>query len=856
MLFRNLIFILFLYSLVFGNICEDDRSIIVETSKKFGLDLKDFNFKKDFLVNDSFSFPLADTLLNNPLLLVKKREFYIDSVVELKFYKNKQNDFEKIKDPFELIKIYDQKVNRILRENIKINVQNSKNILQVIPLFFFDDSLSYIYKGKIEQSMGLFIDTNSFSVDSLITHCYGIDPDFEKIKILTENFKKRLVEFYTEGLLYPIDTMMENFRLVIGDVSSNIYYDEYDFIVDLGGDDRYINCAGVVYPYTNRLKFIVDFDGNDQYLSTDSFRVSYGSIDGVSIVYDLAGDDIYRTSNFSLGSAFIGYSQLHDQNGNDFYSSGFFSQGAGFFGRGELIDRSGNDIYYSSAFSQGFGFVKGLGIIVDSLGDDNYISGNFFKHSPLLENDYLSMSQGFGFGLRPRTCGGFGILLDYSGNDNYFSSVFGQGASYWHSLGLLYDFEGNDYYSSAEYAQGAGIHLSVGGIFDYSGDDMFFSRYGPSQGEGHDFSYGILIDQKGDDNYTVSGGQGVGLNNSVGILLDKKGNDSYFTREKFANGDVNESRGFSGIGLFIDSEGTDFYSRNGSKDSIRWINKYYGYGIDVGFVEEKKNVDTFNISSNLPIEKLFKISSEWAVRENSFKVNKARKILLERENESVDYILKNKISTDNGLELEAIKYIFQESSFKSKNKLLESFKNSDKKTKKNIIYILSQIKYNNSFNLLKENVYGLDKKIKELSIYAIGNLDTVVDLSFLKEHFFEKEYRIKVEILEALRKHKFDMVEFFVERLSREDDRIVREAISNYLSEFPSSLKYLSKNESLKYYEEFITVYRIITKDDNSYLVGLYKDFLSKISRFDKMDNISIKGMKKRILSIIEKYNN
>ncbi|MEO0237167.1 MAG: HEAT repeat domain-containing protein [candidate division WOR-3 bacterium] len=860
MFFRSLkkfLFLLFCFSTIFAKVPEEDYKIIIEKSRNFGIEEKDFNFKKDFSVNDSFKLPIADTLLNNPLLLVKKREFYIDSIVNLQNYGYFKNEYEKFSNHFELIEKYTNDVNSILRERIKINVEKSKEILQLIPLLFFEESLSYIYKGRIEQSLGINVDTNSLKVDSILTYSYLVNPEFEKIKILTENFKKRIVELFVNGQIYPVDTFLSNGRLFIGDIYSNSYYDEYDFIIDLGGDDKYFNSCGVVYPYTKRVKFIIDFDGDDQYLSTDSFKVSYGAINGVSFVFDINGNDVYKTYNFSQGSAFIGFSQLHDGGGNDFYSAGFFSQGAGYYGRGEMIDKSGNDIYYSSAFSQGFGFVKGTGILVDSSGDDQYISGTFFKHKPLLENDYLSMSQGFGFGLRPRTCGGVGILVDYQGNDNYFSSVFGQGGSYWHSVGLLFDFSGNDYYSSAQYAQGSGIHLSVGGLFDYSGDDMFFSRYGPSQGEGHDFAYGILVDQKGDDNYTVSGGQGVGLNNSVGIFLDKKGNDSYFSSEKLSNGDVNESRGFSGIGLFIDCEGKDFYSKQSNKDSISWINKYYGFGVDVGFIEEKKEPDTFYVSEDLPIEKIFEISSEWAVRDNFYKVEKARKILLKRENESVKYILDKKISTDDGLELEAMNYLFKNCSDNLKEKLIEKLnRTEDKNTKKNIIYILSQAKYNRSFQTLKEHLSYPDQKIKELSVFAIGNLDTTVDLKFLLEHYDKGSYRLKVEILECLRKHKFDMVELFVKKIDREEDRVVRQAISNYLSEFSSTLRYIQLLSDLKNYEEYITIYKLISNDNFKYLIKLYKEYLIKVSKIEKDDNIAIKGIKKKISSLVEKNKN
>ena len=56
-----------------------------------------------------------------------------------------------------------------------------------------------------------------------------------------------------------------------------------------------------------------------------------------------------------------------------------------------------------------------------------------------LPNHYFSLSQGFGYGMRPFAGGGIGILCDLKGDDHYVADVYGQGASYWYSVGLLLD---------------------------------------------------------------------------------------------------------------------------------------------------------------------------------------------------------------------------------------------------------------------------------------------------------------------------------------------------------------------------------------------------------------------------------
>jgi hypothetical protein len=847
-----MIFVLILISSALYSQEKSDYNVVDEKLKGMGFYKSDLNFKKDFSVNDTFSFPLADTILNNPLLLLEKRYMILDSITKT----SANNKYMKFNDVFSMTDTFTADISAIMRKYEKMGFDRSRAVIQVIPMLFYEESLSYKYKGIIEQNIGQYVDTNNLTADSLITYMQYVTPKFEEIKNYVAGYKKRLVEMFSEGLLFPCDTVLSSGRMVIGDVYSNTYYDDADIIIDLGGDDKYINSSGVVYPYTMRTRFIVDFSGNDNYETTDSFKISFGAINGAQFIYDMEGDDRYNTGNFSLGTSFIGFSQLMDESGNDVYTSGVMSQGASFYGFGELIDKEGDDIYTAACFAQGFGFVKGTAVLIDSSGNDSYRAGMHFSHAPLLEYDYLAMSQGFGLGLRPRTCGGIGILADYKGNDTYNASVFGQGGSYWHSIGLLFDFQGNDYYSAAQYAQGSGIHLSTGGLFDYAGDDMYFSRFGPSQGEGHDFAVGMLSDKKGNDTYTVSGGQGAGLNNSVGILLDREGDDSYYSRENFACGDVNESRGFFGFGVFIDLEGEDFYAKAGEKDSISWINKYYGIGIDAPVLHKDSVVDTFDIPENLTIDRLFEVASEWDVVDNKFKVEKARKMLYERDSEAFAYIMKEKLDTEDGLELRTIIEFFKQTKRANLDSLTAKMNTKNLERKRNIIYMLAEIKYNGAFAKLKEECYSSDEKSVQLSVYAIGCLDTTVNLDFLKDIYKSSNYRIKVESSDALKKHKYDLAEHFVQVLKNEKDRPARQALTNYLSEFPKTIRLMKENGKISNYEEYITIYKTISKEQNSYLIKTYGDYLKSIVKKDEKDKTNIKAMKKRISNLVNKKNN
>src|SRR5690606_32279131 len=119
---------------------------------------------------------------------------------------------------------------------------------------------------------------------------------------------------------------------------------------------------------------------------------------------------------------------------------------------------------------------------------------------------YQSMSQGFGYGVRPweslaGASGGIGVIAEAEGNDTYVADYFAQGSSYWFSLGILDDRKGHDRYVSGRYSQGAGIHMSAGVLIVGEGDDNYLASYGVAQGCGHDFGIGFLLDNGGNDRY-------------------------------------------------------------------------------------------------------------------------------------------------------------------------------------------------------------------------------------------------------------------------------------------------------------------------------------------------------------------
>lgn len=362
--------------------------------------------------------------------------------------------------------------------------------------------------------------------------------------------------------------------MIVGGAGDNDYDKEALLIVDLGGNDRYRNGAGASrtgHPFS----MVIDFSGNDVYMTGKDYAQGAGLLGGGFLI-DLAGNDQYLSQSFGQGAGILGVGMLVDMGGNDIYRCHSFCQGAGFLGIGLIAESGGNDQYSAAIYSQGFGFVRGLGLILEGAGNDRFFAGGVYQDHREPGKAYLSMSQGFGFGLRPwgtlaGASGGIGILDDAQGNDHYLGDYFSQGSGYWYSLGILNDTEGHDLYAAGRYAQGAGIHLAAGILNDTEGDDHYLARYGVSQGCGHDLAIGFLLDSKGNDQYvggTLS--QGAGNANGLGVLNDNGGSDEYYLRDEGqGHGNTEEFRQLDSFGILFDTGGgEDRYSLGGFNDKV------------------------------------------------------------------------------------------------------------------------------------------------------------------------------------------------------------------------------------------------------------------------------------------------
>lgn len=276
------------------------------------------------------------------------------------------------------------------------------------------------------------------------------------------------------------------------------------------------------YDATNTL-LIIDFGRNMIYQGTAGATASLQN--PVSVVIDLGGDDYYgyerKTYPPSAGVGILGIGLVLDSQGDDHYNGGTFAQGAGLLGVGVLLDREGNDKYKARLSAQGCGYF-GIGLCFDGQGDDHYyIYGD---------------GQGMG-----GVGGGIGVCASFSGDDKYtaepYASVYNRGdyhskqkinansaqgagfgrrgdGSDGHSwaggLGAIIDIHGNDHYYSGNWTLGVGYWFGTGIALDRDGDDYYQSCYF-TQGSGAHYCNGILLDEGGDDRHELYETAGAGL---------------------------------------------------------------------------------------------------------------------------------------------------------------------------------------------------------------------------------------------------------------------------------------------------------------------------------------------------------
>lgn len=312
---------------------------------------------------------------------------------------------------------------------------------------------------------------------------------------------------------------------------------------------------------------------------------------GISMLFDLGVEsDRYVTLRGGQGYAQQGVGVLFDAGGDDVYLAEAGAQGAAQMGIGLLIDLGGGDDRREAlSSSQGFAGPGGFGALIDDGGDDRYLCAPTPARYPSPQQPEInaSLCQGASLGFRGPTWdeswpGGVGLLYDRAGDDDYQVGVFGQGVGYWKGTGLLVDDQGADALHHRWYGAGAGVHYGVGVLLQGGAEADVYGDPGEpahmSQGAAHHLALGVVIEQGGSDTYHLpTMGAGAADCGAVGMFLDEAGADNYLASHRAALGVAalgtcdEQGEAFTRA-LFIDAQGLDAYpsSVSGAQESGRW----------------------------------------------------------------------------------------------------------------------------------------------------------------------------------------------------------------------------------------------------------------------------------------------
>jgi HEAT repeat protein len=381
---------------------------------------------------------------------------------------------------------------------------------------------------------------------------------------------------------FEVETDTPLGKIIVGGAGHNVYTNEAFLIIDTGDSNTYVNSAGGANGLLGRpISIVIDMGGNNDFISNRSFSQGSG-VFGIGILAALGSNCTFHAKHLSQGAGFFGCGLLMTGEGSQTFEGDTFCQGAGMFGAGIVWQRGGNSRFKAAQMAQGFGGTSGIGLLLDEGGSNSYVAGGKYPCG-WLPNHYFTLSQGFGYGMRPFAGGGVGILCDLKGDNHYVADVYGQGASYWYSTGLLLNLGSNNTYDAYQYCQGAGIHLSSGELIDWGGSNTFTAGH-ICQGAAHDYSVGILVDRSGANKYAGdTTAQGAAINNSFAMLLDCSGNDTYTgtdPKQSQASGHDGDKREYGSIALMLDLGGEDKYSQ-GQTNDMMWLKPLYGCGLNM-----------------------------------------------------------------------------------------------------------------------------------------------------------------------------------------------------------------------------------------------------------------------------------
>ncbi|HEV8242737.1 MAG TPA: hypothetical protein VGQ07_01970 [Nitrospirales bacterium] len=247
-------------------------------------------------------------------------------------------------------------------------------------------------------------------------------------------------------------------------------------VLDVAGDDQY-QC-GEKYPSNYNATdapngkpgdllfqyecFGLGTGSGKRIYTTDPEQRVYGLAGGWGVLIDLAGNDRYRSSNFSQGCGyFFGVGLKLDMDGDDEHSAARYGHAAGaHFGVGLFIDYRGGDVYTSTGPHYNGGAAWDLSVMLGidaGPGNDSY---DVRRSSGLGIADHRSWS----------------LFIEEGGRDRYLVPN-GMGMASHSSMSAFFDLGGEDEYVIAPRSDRAGSGGRANGrVFLDQGGGLFIDR--------------------------------------------------------------------------------------------------------------------------------------------------------------------------------------------------------------------------------------------------------------------------------------------------------------------------------------------------------------------------------------------
>jgi len=243
-------------------------------------------------------------------------------------------------------------------------------------------------------------------------------------------------------------------------------------LVDTAGDDRHTSFGYAIgFGGPLGLGAVIDAEGDDHYQSGEKYPSSYNATDAPD---KKPGEPGFQYDSFGIGTGsgkriFTrdpahrsyglagGLGLVLDLAGNDRYRSSNFSQGAGyFFGAGVKLDFGGHDEHEGARFGHAAGAHYGVGLFVDYSGEDRYSStgpvyngGTAWDLSAMLcidageDNDTYDLQRSDGLGRADHHS--WSLFIEENGRDRYLV-LSGMGRASDVSMSGFFDLAGEDEY--------------------------------------------------------------------------------------------------------------------------------------------------------------------------------------------------------------------------------------------------------------------------------------------------------------------------------------------------------------------------------------------------------------------------